>query len=159
MQTPPSKVTWVSPRRWTARCRDRMVEMLRKRSLLFGWLVPLVLLAGQVSALAHSMAVAHDRCPEHGELIHRAAGAPAIGAARTHGGQPAVIMVAAIAGHGHEHCISFWAQRELAGPPPRPSIELAPPPALAARPLVAPGLDGRSALLSFAPKTSPPLSA
>ena len=67
--------------------------------------------------------------------------------------------MAAIAGHGHEHCISFWARRELAGPPPRPSIELAPPPALAARPLDAPGLDGRSALLSFAPKTSPPLSA
>jgi hypothetical protein len=126
---------------------------------LFGWIVPLALLAGQLSALAHSMAVAHDRCPEHGELIHRAAGAPAPDAALAHGAQPAVIMVAAIAGHGHEHCISFWARRELAGPPPRPSIELTPPPALAARPIDAPGLDGRSALLSFAPKTSPPLSA
>jgi hypothetical protein len=136
-----------------------MVEMLRKRSLFVGWLVPLALLAGQLSALAHSMAVAHDRCPEHGELIHRAAGAPVPGAALAHGAQPAVITVAAIAGHGHEHCISFWARRELAGPPPRPSIELAPPPALAACPFDAAGLDGRSALLSFAPKTSPPLSA
>jgi hypothetical protein len=133
--------------------------MLRKRSLFFGWLVPLALLAGQLSALAHSMAVAHDRCPEHGELIHRVAGAPGAGAALTHGAQPAVITVAAIAGHGHEHCISFWARRELAGPPPRPSIELAPPPALAACPLDAARLDGRGALLSFAPKTSPPLSA
>jgi hypothetical protein len=136
-----------------------MVEMLRKRSLFFGWLVPLALLAGQLSALAHSMAVAHDRCPEHGELIHRAAGAPGAGVALAHRAQPAVITVAAIAGHGHQHCISFWARRELAGPPPRPSIELAPPPALAACPLDAARLDGRSALLSFAPKTSPPLSA
>lgn len=138
-----------------------MVEMLRKRSLFFGWLIPLVLLAGQLSALAHSMAVAHDRCPEHGELIHRAAGSPApdAGTELGRGAQPAVIAVAAIVGHGHEHCISFWARRELAGPPPHASIELAAPPALAARAIDAPGLDGRSALLSFAPKTSPPLSA
>jgi hypothetical protein len=135
-----------------------MVEMLRKRSLLFGWLVPLALLAGQLSGLAHSMAVAHDRCPEHGELIHRAAGAPAP-AAPAHGSQPAALALAAIAGHGHEHCISFWGRRELAGPPQRPRVELAPPPALAMRPIDAPGVDGRSALLSFAPKTSPPLSA
>jgi hypothetical protein len=136
-----------------------MVEMLRKRSLFFGWLIPLVLLAGQLSALAHSMAVAHDRCPEHGELIHRAAGSPAAdaGAELAHGAQPAVLTMAAIAGHAHEHCISFWGRRELAGPPLRPSIELAPPPALAARPIDAPGLGGRAALLSFAPKTSPPL--
>ncbi len=138
-----------------------MVEMLRKRSLFFGWLIPLVLLAGQLSALAHSMAVAHDRCPEHGELIHRAAGSPTPdhGTELGHGARPAIVTMAAIVGHGHEHCISFWARRELAGPPPRPSIELAPPPALAVRPIDAPGLDGRSTLLSFAPKTSPPLSA
>jgi hypothetical protein len=149
-----------------------MVEMLRKPailmgtlgrvpkpSVLFGWFVPLALLAGQLSALAHSMAVAHDRCPEHGELIHRAADAPAPGAALAHRAQPAMIRVAAVAGHGHEHCITFWARRELAGAPPRPSIALAPPPALGACPLDAPRLDGRSALLSFAPKTSPPLSA
>jgi hypothetical protein len=138
-----------------------MVEMLRKRSLFFGWLVPLALLAGQLSGLAHSMAVAHERCPEHGELIHRAARAPAPDAVAelAHGAQPAAVTVAVIAGHGHEHCISFCGRRELAGPPPRPGIELAPPPALAARPIDAPGLDGRSALLSFAPKTSPPLSA
>jgi hypothetical protein len=138
-----------------------MVEMLRKRSLFLGWLVPLALLAGQLSALAHSMAVAHDRCPEHGELVHRAAAAPApdAEAAASHGAQPAAITVAAIAGHGHEHCISFWARRELAGPPLRANIELTPPPALAARPIDAPGLGGRSVLLSFAPKTSPPLSA
>ena len=131
--------------------------MLRKRSLFFGWFVPLALLAGQLSALAHSMAVAHDRCPEHGELIHRAARAPA--AELAHGTGPAVVTVAAIAGHGHEHCISFWSRRELAGPPPRPSIQLAPPPSLTARPINGPALGGRSALLSFAPKTSPPPSA
>jgi hypothetical protein len=138
-----------------------MVEILRRPSLFFGWIVPLALLAGQLSALAHSMAVAHDRCPEHGELIHRAAGspAPAAGAEMTHGAQPVVVTMAAISSHGHEHCISFWSRRELAGPPLRPGVELAPPPALAARPIDAPAPGGRSALLSFAPKTSPPRSA
>src|SRR5438309_4360346 len=116
MQSPASKVTWMSRGRWTAPRHDCMVEMLRRRSRFFGWLVPLALLAGQLSALAHSMAVAHDRCPEHGELIHRVAGAPGAGAALAHRAQPAVITMAAIAGHGHEHCISFWARRELAGP-------------------------------------------
>src|SRR3954454_4280893 len=104
MQSPASKVTRMSRGRWTAPRHDCMVEMLRKRSLFFGWLVPLALLAGQLSALAHSMAVAHDRCPEHGELIHRAAGAnvPGARAALAHHAQPAMIMVAAVAGHGHE---------------------------------------------------------
>lgn len=137
--------------------------MLRRPSLFFGWIVPLALLAGQVTTLAHSMAVAHDRCPEHGELVHRAARSPvAIDAAdgvAARAAQMAVVAVTAVAGHGHEHCISFWSRRELAGPPPRPSIALTPPPARAVRPFHAPSLGGRSALLSFAPKTSPPLSA
>ena len=137
-----------------------MVEVLRKRSLFLGWLVPLALLAGQLSSLAHSMAVAHARCPEHGELVHRTAVAPAAAPAALALGAPsAVVSDTAIAGHGHEHCISFWGRRELAGPPPRPSIELAPPPALATRPIDATAFGGRSALLSFAPKTSPPVSA
>ena len=137
-----------------------MVESLRRPSLFSGWIVPLALLAGQLSALAHSMAVAHDRCPEHGELIHRAAGIPPAqaGAELARGGF-ALVTVAALAGHGHEHCISFWGRRELAGLPPRPIIQLAPPPSLDARPIDGPQRADRSALLSFAPKTSPPLSA
>jgi hypothetical protein len=139
-----------------------MVEMLRKRSLFFGWLIPLALLVGQLSTLAHSMAVAHDRCPEHGELVHRAARPPApndAGDTMAHGAQAAVVALAVIAGHGHEHCISFWSRRELAGPPSQPSVALAPPPGRAVRPLDVPAPGWRSALLSLAPKTSPPLSA
>ena len=119
------------------------------------------LLLGDVWRSLHLLHARHVLCPEHGELVHRAAAAPApdAEAAASHGAQPAAITVAAIAGHGHEHCISFWARRELAGPPLRAIIELTPPPALAARPIDAPGLGGRSVLLSFAPKTSPPLSA
>jgi len=139
-----------------------MVAKLRRPSLFFGWIVPLALLAGQMTTLAHSMAVAHDRCPEHGELVHRAARSPVAvddaGGVAARGAQTAVVAVA-VAGHGHEHCISFWSRRELAGPPPRPSIALTPPPARAERPSGAPSLGGRSTLLSFAPKTSPPLSA
>ena len=69
----------------------RTLGRVPKPSVLFGWIVPLALLAGQLSGLAHSMAVAHDRCPEHGELIHRAARAPVAdaGAALAHGAQPA----------------------------------------------------------------------
>jgi hypothetical protein len=121
------------------------------------------LLAGQLSTLAHSMAVAHDRCPEHGELVHRVAGtlpaATDAAGAVARGVQAELVAVTSIAGHGHEHCISFWSRRELAGPPPHPSIQLAPPPAVTALPSDGPELGGRSALLSFAPKTSPPLSA
>lgn len=109
------------------------------------------------------MAVAHDRCPEHGELVHRAARSPALdaetGGVVARGAQMAVVTVAGVGGHGHEHCISFWSRRELAGPPPRPSVALAPPPARAVHPFDAPAHGGRSALLSFAPKTSPPLPA
>lgn len=133
--------------------------MLRKPSLFFGWIVPLALLAGQLSTLAHSMAVAHDRCPEHGELVHRAARSPAPSDAMARGAQTAMVAVTAVTGHGHEHCISFWGRREVAGPPPQPSVALAPPPARALRPIDAPALGWRSALLSFAPKTSPPQSA
>jgi hypothetical protein len=150
-------------RRWTALRGDCMVRMLRRPSLFFGWIVPLALLAGQLSTLAHSMAVAHDRCPEHGELVHHAARSPALdvetGGVAARGAQTAVIAVATAAGHGHEHCISFWSRRELAGPPPGPSVTLAPPPARAVLPFDAPALGERSALLSFAPKTSPPLPA
>ena len=139
-----------------------MVEMLRRPSLFFSWIVPLALLVGQLSTLAHSMAVAHDRCPEHGELVHRDARSPEpndAGDASARSAQTAVVAVTAIAGHGHEHCISFWSRRELAGPPPQPSVALAPPPARAERPLDAPARGWRSTLLSFAPKTSPPPSA
>ncbi len=138
-----------------------MVEMLRRPSLFFGWIVPLALLAGQLSTLAHSMAVAHDRCPEHGELVHRTAGSLALTAghdvARDLG--PALEAMTSIAGHGHEHCISLWGRREFVGPPPRPSVEIAPPPAIAALSIDAPAFDGRGVWLSFAPKTSPPLPA
>ena len=139
-----------------------MVEILRRPSLFFGWIVPLALLVGQVSTVAHSMAVAHDRCPEHGELVHRAARSPVpndAGDAMARGARTAVVALTVIPGHGHEHCISFWGRRELAGPPPQPSVALAPPPARAARPIDAPALGWQSALLSFAPKTSPPPSA
>jgi hypothetical protein len=138
-----------------------MVEMLRRPSLFFGWIVPLALLVGQLSTLAHSMAVAHDRCPEHGELVHRTARSPApadAGGGMTRAAQAVVVAVTAIAGHGHEHCISFWSRRELVVSPPQPGVAVAPPPARAVRPIDAPVLGWRSVLLSFAPKTSPPQS-
>jgi len=137
--------------------------MLRKRSLFFGLIVPLALLAGQLSTLAHTMAVAHDRCPEHGELVHRAAGPTRVAAGADtvfeRAPSTAVLAVTSVVGHAHEHCISFWGRRELCGAPPRPSVELAPPPATAALPNDAPAHGGRNVLLSFAPKTSPPHAA
>ncbi len=137
--------------------------MLRKRSLFFGLIVPLALLAGQLSTLAHSMAVAHDRCPEHGELVHRVAGAAPVAAnvdaASARAASPAILAVTSIVGHGHEHCISFWGRREVVGAPPRPTAELAPPPAISTPSIDAPAHGERSVLLSFAPKTSPPPAA
>jgi len=134
--------------------------MLRNRSLFFGFIVPLALLAGQLSTLAHSMAVAHDRCPEHGELVHRAAAATRAAAgpdgALAGATSMATLGVTSVVGHAHEHCISFWGRRELCGAPLRLSADLAPPPATAALSIDAPAHGGRSVLLALAPKTSPP---
>lgn len=127
---------------------------LHRRSLFLGVIVPLALLAGQISTVAHSMAVEHQRCPEHGELMHRvAAGAAPL---LSDAGPARLAAPASSAGHGHEHCLSLAGRREVIGAPARAATALTPPPAAAGLPDRAPGPVARAARLAFAPKTSPP---
>jgi hypothetical protein len=131
-----------------------MVKALHRRPLFLGAIVPLALLAGQLSTVAHSMAVEHQRCPEHGEMMHRVAVGPA--PLLSDAGPERTAATAAIADHGHEHCVSLAGRREIVGPPARATAAIATPPADAvpfdrARD---PGARGR--LLGLAPKTSPP---
>ena len=135
-----------------------MVEMLLRRSFFFGAIVPLALLAGQLSTLAHSMAVDHDRCPEHGELVHRVVGPAPLMVGAAADVLASVGAVALVASHGHEHCVTLWGRREIIGAPPRPAIGVAPPPRTGAPSIGVPWCGARAVLLSLAPKTSPPAS-
>jgi hypothetical protein len=129
---------------------------LHRRSSFLGLIVPLMLLAGQLSVVVHAMAVEHQRCPEHGELIHRVS--PATSPVLPDAGHQSLTSLISTERHGHDHCVSLIGRRDGAGPPPRPSTDLAPATehgalAWAAR-LCG---DDRGARLSLAPKTSPPL--
>jgi len=141
-----------------------MVDRLHKRSLLFGVILPLALLAGQVSTIVHSMVVEHQRCREHGELVHRvlapgesaASDVPATGV-ETH--RPRLGAATAGEGHGHDHCLSITNRRDGLRPPGRPALAIAPAPAPPMAPAVAPAHCVRGALILLAPKTSPPRTA
>ena len=140
-----------------------MVAELHRRSHLLGLIAPLALLAGQLSGVVHSMVVEHQRCPEHGELVHRvqtAGRGPAAPDARQH--SPAAVAAEAIADrHDDDHCLSLTGRRERTGPSARASADLGPAPR-DARLAVAPSdaSRGRGAwLLRLAPKTSPPAGA
>jgi hypothetical protein len=138
-----------------------MVARLHKRSLLLGVLVPLGLLAGQASSIVHSMVVEHQRCREHGELVHRVlAPGGSLGAeaqpSRNDTRHPRLLAAALAEGHGHDHCLSASDRRDGLRPPERPVASVAAPPsaplALAGAP--APLVSGT--LILVAPKTSPP---
>jgi hypothetical protein len=138
-----------------------MVAGLHKRSLLLGVLVPLALLAGQASSIVHSMVVEHQRCREHGELIHRvlipgASAAVAAQPSRDENRNPRLLAAGVAEGHGHDHCLSASDRRDGLRPPERPVASMVATPSgpLALAGVPAPLASG--ALILFAPKTSPP---
>ena len=139
-----------------------MVVSLHRRSSLLGLVVPLALLAGQLSTVAHSMLVEHQRCPEHGELVHRAqrgTTAPPAGlvVAPRAVHQQVLAPATAIERDGDDHCVSLAGRREVAGPPPRSSGDLAFPTREAVAGDRSASLhDCDALLLRLAPKTSPP---
>jgi hypothetical protein len=141
-----------------------MVGWLHRRSLLLGLIVPLALLAGQLSAVVHSMVVQHQRCPEHGELVHRVqtpgrAESLPPSDARHH--SMAVVAAQAVADpHDDDHCLSLVGRRETTGPSARASADLGFPPRNALTVAAADASRERGAqLLRLAPKTSPPADA
>ena len=117
-----------------------------------------LLLAGQLSSLAHFALVQHARCAEHGELVHaRAEGAPVAAAPTATRGTSALTPAAAEEAHGHDHCVLGVARRSGALLPGRttPTAPAPRPSGVAARSLATPAAPS-VALLRLAPKSSPP---
>lgn len=110
----------------------------------------------------HFALVAHERCSEHGDLVHRehaseghAGSHETAGATRSPGTRGAWVEDAD--GHGeHEHCGALACQGPavaLGGPCPDVTVlTSAAEPVAAARA----SADARGLLLGLAPKTSPP---
>jgi hypothetical protein len=142
-----------------------MVLRLRRRMNMVGVLTTAALLAGQLSTLLHILVVEHQRCPEHGELVHAPVrrSPPSLLAALALAGtadRPTLIAPADAASEdsADDHCLSLAHRRDalVNGAVAQKPIILqnsaratTPPPAIA--PL--------ARLWMLAPKTSPPLAA
>lgn len=116
-----------------------------------------LLVLGQLALLFHSGAVLHQRCAEHGELLHLGAGeptpadraAPPTGT-RFDAGRPSATD------DGHQHCLASAHRRAGAADPARQAGSLAPPARLARLPVGPPAAPSLLRRLRLAPKTSPP---
>ena len=80
------------------------------RSSLLGVITAAALLFGQLSGVAHLLIVDHQRCLEHGELVH--APAPARDDARRQ--HASMIGVEAGETHAHDHCLCVSSRRDTA---------------------------------------------
>ncbi|HET6149364.1 MAG TPA: hypothetical protein VFH68_17640 [Polyangia bacterium] len=134
---------------------------MHKRSPFLGVVVPLALLAGQASVIAHSMVVEHQRCREHGELVHRvlSPGESAAGeapAAHTDPRRARLTLATLTDGHGHDHCLSITDRRDSLRAPERPVGSLAAMTSTPTAPAAVKARLARGALILLAPKTSPP---
>ena len=130
--------------------------MLARRVCVGGLVCALVFL--QVAGLAHFLLVAHEVCPEHGELIHARRGEAGshdsmLGAT---GNDVLDGSEAAASAGGHEHCSVSLHQRSRALEVPR--LGPAEPQVCAALPSVPSAVDvpAAVAVLFLAPKSSPP---
>jgi hypothetical protein len=132
-------------------------QALGRRLCVGGLATALVLL--QVAGFAHFFLVAHEICPEHGELIHARRGG-----AGSRALAPAFLEHDVLAGSeayasvgSHEHCSVFLHQRTraLAGP----ILGRAEPQVCSAVPAAPPAADVPAAVpvLFLAPKSSPPV--
>ena len=128
-----------------------------RRLFVGGLATALVLL--QVAGFAHFILVAHEICPEHGELVHARRGG-----AGSHVLAPVSLDHDVLAGSearasvgGHEHCSVFLHQRTRAlGGPIFGRVE---PQVCSAVPAAPPAADVPAAVpvLLLAPKSSPPI--
>ena len=132
----------------------------KPRARFAAGLVAALSLVAQLGSVAHLAVVQHVTCLEHGETIDvaRQSGTPALADAKPV--REDRIAATSEPGHGHDHCplAAFRRQRALSQsearilPPatadPRPFV-------LAAHVTPAPAI----ALLSLAPKSSPPLAS
>jgi hypothetical protein len=122
------------------------------------------LLAGQLSTLLHILVVEHQRCPEHGELVHapvrRSPPHPWAALALAGGGdRPTVVAPAdaAVEDSTDDHCLSLAHRRDalvLGGAAQTPVILQN----TARATIVLPAMAPLCRLWMLAPKTSPPIA-
>jgi hypothetical protein len=128
---------------------------------IVGVLTAAALLAGQLSTLLHILVVDHQRCPEHGELVHaslRRAPAPANDPLVV--GRVSVVAPGETNGddQGDDHCLSLAHRRDAWVGAAAPEIPFVVPTAAAT---TLPPADAAplTRLWMLAPKTSPPTAA
>jgi hypothetical protein len=135
-------------------------EAVRRRAPAAAFSVAALLVAvvvGQLGQALHFAQTRHERCAEHGELVHvegqYAGGAERAAASRaTLDGRPA-----AAAEHGHDHCSLATCDRQRAGVAPTGDLGIGAM-AVAPSPSAMPGSlqPARVDLHLLAPKASPP---
>ena len=117
-------------------------------------------LLAQLAGVLHLLVVRHERCAEHGEVVHAGAEPAAHGAEWSVDGHARAIQAAAAdAGHDdHEHCQAL-SDRRAAGAAEAPAIACAD--VTASDPgVVAHAAPARACVLyRLAPKTPPPRTA
>ena len=86
-----------------------MFAKVTHRRRLIACALSVLVLAGQLGSLAHSMLVRHVVCAEHGDLVHDD-GSESLAAAV--GDLAAVQSSPAIDTHAHDHCLLTLLRRE-----------------------------------------------
>lgn len=125
-------------------------------------LLAAVCLAGQVTSISHMLVVPHERCAEHGALVHSGAHGREVAGhvveARARAASRAALMSAAGAdGHDHDHCLACTNRRKsvlgAAAAVCVPTSSSAP----TAQPVPQRPRWAARAIYGFAPKCSPPV--
>jgi hypothetical protein len=118
-----------------------------------------VLAVAQLLTFAHGAMVTHRICPEHGEAVHTAVrGVESPVSAKTTPGLALQAQPIDADGHDHEHCLSMAHGRTKLVMPLPAWGGLIDEPAIAEWSDPAPSLFPGVALLSLAPKGSPPVA-
>jgi hypothetical protein len=140
-------------------------NLARRAAPSLALLLVLVHLGGTVGSHLHFALVEHERCPEHGELIHAATGQDGSkhGAAHVDGAVGRVSADASLlpdrgmSHEGHDPCALTTALRERATAPEPAVSAVSQPPPVGALPSVDDHRDfAARAGYRVAPKTSPP---
>lgn len=143
----------------------RRARHSRGRSSAGAVLLIVTLAIGQLGAFLHASS-AHERCAEHGELVHGDGDDQAEGAARglavwlaeqsRTGGGDEVRGLPEAAGHEHDHCLATCASRERVTAPDAPGALAARAAARDASAVAHVERAAARAIYRTAPKTSPP---
>lgn len=137
--------------------RTEFVGCRRRDRRSAALLLAVLLCAGQLAGLVHSLVVRHVRCAEHGEMVHSGEGAQLLSVAGIPEGASYAASAGSPSGEAHDHC-AFWVHPREQSSLRSAHCPVAPP--FSAQPS---GSEHRAAtgpqveLLHLAPKSSPPV--